>query len=80
VVQQIALYWPEVAIREEGRAMAAIDIRVIEDTAIDAHHKLAVLQGLMRSELGRTKTAIILGLIDSLGGWCSLLGYRSSAG
>jgi hypothetical protein len=48
--------------------LAAIDHKVIEDATFNAFHKVITLQGMMRSERGRQKTAVILGLIDSLEG------------
>jgi hypothetical protein len=46
--------------------MAAIDHKVIEDAISSADHKAIILQGMMKSERGRQKTAIIVGLINSL--------------
>jgi hypothetical protein len=46
--------------------MGAIDHQVIEDAISSADHKAIILQGMMKSERGRQKTAIIVGLINSL--------------
>ena len=46
--------------------MVAIDHKLIEEAAFNADHKAITLQGMIRSERGRQKTAIIVGLINSL--------------